>query len=236
MKRRYLAFDLETALNLPADGGDWRSHRPLGITCAATLSVDGETVLWHARTGRGEYAPRMDRSQAVELATHLYQSYKAGWTLLTWNGLGFDFDILAEESGLHTECREMALNHVDMMFHFFCLQGYPLALDTASRGMGLQGKTAGMSGRMAPELWAGGEYQRVLDYLGQDVRATLALGLAVENAGSLRWISRSGKPAAAAIGGWRTVAEALRLPEPDTSWMSKPLSRWQFLKWTEVVL
>ena len=233
MERQYLAFDIETAQHLPDERANWRAHRPLGITCAATLPSDGEVNLWYGRTAGDEFAPRMSRPQVAELVTYLFQAYKAGRTILTWNGLSFDFDVLAEESGLFEECREMALNHVDMMFHFFCLQGYPLALDTAAKGMSLPGKPAGMSGDLAPVLWARGEYQRVLDYLRQDAHTVLALARAVEKRGSLCWVSRSGKPSSANIGKWRIVSEAQKLPAPDTSWMSKPMSRRQFLAWTE---
>ena len=235
MERQYLAFDIETAQHLPDDRADWRSHRPLGITCAAALPSDGEATLWYGRTAENGFAPRMSRPQVVELVTTLFQAHKAGQTIVTWNGIGFDFDVLAEESGLHQECREMALNHVDMMFHFFCLQGYPLALDTAAKGMGLPGKAAGMSGELAPVLWSQGMHQQVLDYLRQDVQTVLNLARAVEKRGTLRWISRSGKPGTANIGQWRTVSEALRLPAPDTSWMSKPMSRRGFTAWTETM-
>jgi len=233
MKRQYLAFDIETAQLMPDSRGDWRSHRPLGITCAATLPSNGEITLHYAQTAAGGFAPRMSRAQAGELVSSLYEAHKAGQTILTWNGLGFDFDILAEESGLFQECREMALNHVDMMFHFFCVQGYPLALDTAAKGMGLLGKTAGMSGALAPVLWSQGKHQQVLDYLRQDVQTTLSLAQEVEKRGALHWTSRSGRPSRADIGQWRTVAEALKLPAPDTSWMSKPMHRRQFTGWTE---
>ncbi len=47
MKRKYLAFDIETA-KMVEDESDWRSCRPLGISCAATLLSDSsELVLWH---------------------------------------------------------------------------------------------------------------------------------------------------------------------------------------------
>ena len=58
-----------------------------------------------------------------------------------------------------------------MMFHVFCAKGYGLGLDKAARGMGLPGKTAGMDGSMAPLLWKNREFQKVLDYVAQDVRA-----------------------------------------------------------------
>ena len=48
MKRKYLAFDIETAKVVPENETNWKSHRPLGISCAATLLADSnELVLWH---------------------------------------------------------------------------------------------------------------------------------------------------------------------------------------------
>jgi hypothetical protein len=48
---------------------------------------------------------------------------RARYTIVTWNGTGFDFDILAEESGMLAECKGLAVNHVDMMFHVLCRLG-----------------------------------------------------------------------------------------------------------------
>ena len=41
---------------------------------------------------------------------------------------------------MHDLCSRVALNHIDLMFHFFCEKGYPLGLDAAAKGMGLPGK------------------------------------------------------------------------------------------------
>lgn len=57
----------------------------------------------------------MSRDDAAELVNFLAEAADSGSTILTWNGL--DFDILAEESGMVEECRQLALAHVDMMFH-----------------------------------------------------------------------------------------------------------------------
>ena len=61
MERQYLAFDIETARHLPDARADWRSHRPLGITCAAMLRSDGEMTLWYGQTDEGRFAPKMER-------------------------------------------------------------------------------------------------------------------------------------------------------------------------------
>lgn len=52
MKHRYLAFDIETVKDFPGEGSDWRSHRPLGISCAATLASDSTQLqVWHGKGG-----------------------------------------------------------------------------------------------------------------------------------------------------------------------------------------
>lgn len=233
MARRYLAFDIETAKEVPGEDFNWRPHRPLGISCAATLeSESGQPTLWHGKTPAGAPAERMTREDARGLAEYLSRKAAEGFTVLTWNGLGFDFDILAEESGAAASCRQIALGHVDMMFHVLCSQGYPIGLDKVAQGMGLPGKPAGMSGIKAPRLWAEGRFQEVLDYVAQDVRTTMQIARACEGRRKLEWITRKGTKSALRLAdGWLTVQDAMRLPEPDTSWMSNPLSRGEFTAW-----
>ncbi len=144
--RRYAVFDLETAADIP-EGDEWQDHRPMGITCAALYAPElGEPVTWHGVDGEGEIAGRMSREELALMARQLTGLRKQGFTIVTWNGLGFDFDVLAEESGLGAKCRRLALEHVDMMFHVLCKLGYPLGLETAATGMKLAGKTEGMDG------------------------------------------------------------------------------------------
>ncbi|MDY7075538.1 MAG: ribonuclease H-like domain-containing protein [Chloroflexota bacterium] len=233
MARKYLAFDVEIAQELPEGERDWKTHRPLGITCAATLASDTEELLlWHSLTDDDHPADRMNRQDLVKLVNYLATLADDGYTLLTWNGLGFDFDILAEESGMIEACKQLASDHVDMMFHVFCKLGYPVGLDRAAKGMGLAGKPEGMSGALAPRLWAEGKRQQVLDYVAQDVRTTLALAHTCEKQRHLRWITRRGRTSRMALpSGWLTVRGALALPEPDTSWMSDPWPRSKFTGW-----
>jgi hypothetical protein len=62
-KRKYLGFDIETAK--VHDGADWRSCRPLRISCAATLLAGSdEVVLWQG-------GDRMSREQAAGLVEYL---------------------------------------------------------------------------------------------------------------------------------------------------------------------
>ena len=228
----YFAFDIETVKRCP-DGDSWRNHRPLGIACAAAATVCIEQPrVWHGTAADGSIATRMDQEELRQLVGDLVAAVDQGFTLLTWNGTGFDFDILAEESGLIEECRTLARNHVDMMFHLFCVKGYPLGLRAACSGSGTTAKAEGMDGAKAVRMWHAGARQEVIDYCVRDVQATLELASATERKRRLTWLSKAGNPQFLPIpGGWKNVADVLRIPEPDTSWMSRPLARSEFTAW-----
>ena len=228
-KRRYLAFDIETSRIAE---NDWRSCRPLGVTCAATLMADSpEPILWHGGD-RKSPADRMSRPEAATLVHYLSAQVAKGYTLLTWNGVGFDFDILAEESGSLEACRNLAIGHVDMMFHVLCKLGYGVGLDAAAKGMSIAGKPEGMNGAVAPVLWAEKRREEVLRYVAQDVRITMDVATACEALGALRWVARSGKVRTMSLPkGWLAVGEARSLPVPNTSWMDEPWPRERFMGW-----
>ena len=233
MPRKYLAFDIETAADIPGPDFNWRPHRPIGITCAAMVTSDApQPVIWHGKTDAGAPASRMTRDEAREIVKSLTAKVAEGYTIVTWNGLGFDFDVLAEESGAAEPCRELALGHVDMMFHVFCEKGFPVSLEKAATAMGVAGKLEGLSGWQAPKLWSKGEHQKVLEYVAQDVRVALQVAHAAEGKQSFSWKTQKGTVSTLPLKrGWLSVREALKLPEPDTSWMSDPIPRKNFAGW-----
>lgn len=231
----FVAFDIET-VRLTPDGEDWHSHRPLGISCyALAWRKEGsiQSVAVCGRDDAGNPQPQMSRAECCALVEELADYVQRGFIPLTWNGLSFDFNILAEESGMHNQCCELARAHVDMMFHFFCLQGYPLGLDAAAKGMGLAGKLEGMDGAQAPILWQQAQFAKVLEYVTQDAITTLNLAEAVVERKRIRWQTRGGKPNRISIPKWLTVVDALKLPLPNTSWMRKPLTRAGFTAWMD---
>jgi len=230
MGKRYLAFDIETAKVLPEGVSDLLAHRPLGICCAAAFGSDsGEQFTWHGKRDDGSAAPRMTQSDARVLVDDLSRLQADGYTLVTWNGLSFDFNILGEEANAQRRCAQLALDHVDMMFHFVCSQGHFLSLQKAAEGMQLPGKLSGVTGAQAPRMWAGVQHEEVLAYNVQDVRVTAELATACDRAQELRWITQRGRTSAMPLpNGWLTVREARLLPEPDTSWMTNPPVRDSF--------
>jgi hypothetical protein len=231
MPRRYIAFDIETAKILPAAVSDLLAHRPLGIACAAAAMSDrSDPLTWF---GAGAVpAPQLSRAEARALVSDLSARVREGYTPLSWNGLSFDFNVLAEESGLPEECARLAIDHVDMMFHAVCTLGHFVGLQKVAEGLRIPGKTAGLTGSEAPARWAAGHHDEVLAYNVQDARLALAIAEACESRRELVWVTRKGTIARMPLpNGWLTVQEAQRLPLPDTSWMSQPPTRESFTAW-----
>ena len=235
MGHKYLAFDIETAKDVPGADFNWKPHRPLGISCIACQSTeDGEPRVWFTKNADGTPSPQMSAADVAAFVQHLADGVRTGLTPLSWNGLAFDWDVLAEESGLVAECRKLAVGHVDMMFHVVCEKGSPVSLKSAASGLRLPGKLAGVEGIEAPALWAAGRFDTVIDYVSQDVRTTLAVAIESEKRGSFAWTTRKGTVSSMPLPrGWLTVEAALRLPLPETSWMSNPPSRHDFTAWLQ---
>jgi len=143
--------------------------------------------------------------------------------------LSFDFDILAEESGMWRECADLAMHHVDMMFQVVCTMGYPVGLEACLTGMELPGKQ-GMTGADAPKLWKM-DPETVLEYVKGDVTGPLQLAEIAEERKGIVWRSKRGNPMFCPIEHWFTVEECLALPLPDTSWMTDPKPREYYYKW-----
>ena len=227
-KNEFVFFDLETE-NIP--GPLDLDRRVPGITVGATLVSDGDPRLWYDQAPGGDPSGALlTPDGAGELVRYLAEAQASGQTVVTWNGAGFDFRVLAQASGLVDECVELAWSHLDLMFWFHCRNGYSVGLDKAARAVG-SGKTEGMSGADAPRLWDAGEYQTVLEYVAQDVRALAAVHEGAERGHALRWLNSRGRVSRTA-GPLLAVREAYKLPAADTSWMtSAPWPRTKFVGW-----
>jgi hypothetical protein len=213
---------------------DWKNHRPLGITCAAVHFGD-YVRFW-------EMDVKVSRRYAIALVGDLQEIVNDGYTIVGFNSLSFDFDVLAEESNLYHECAELALNSIDIMFIVVTLRGHFLGLDKACKGANIQGKlhdvtlTDGtkltdMSGGKAPGLWKAGEYQAVLDYLADDVRSTLELAEWIKKHKMIRWISEKGYEQKIPVPKLYTVRECLELNPVLPGWVTNPVTKQSMMEW-----
>jgi hypothetical protein len=241
----FVAFDMEIARPVP-DGTDLLAHRP-GIACAA-LAREGEPqalVMFKPAEMPDLFDPdtkTMTQEGATRVLLALDAAVGRGDIIVTWNGAGFDFRLLADETGRHSDCVRLALDSVDMMFQVLCDRGHPLALDSALRGAGLpskvdqvalrNGQVVHIDGADAPRYWQEGECAAVMEYCAADAERTLALAVACQRSRRLAWISQRGRRNEMNLGPrWLTVRQCLALPLPDTSWMDRPILRKDALGW-----
>jgi len=228
---KFLSYDIEIYNDLPEG-----SHILDGIvpSIAATCTSKEDLRYWFN-------TPYMTPETAKELVLFMTDKMSEGIIPFTWNGLAFDFPLLAQHSGLIKECAELALNGVDGMFIIVANKGYFLGLDTALKGAGLETKThevklnsgmafSEMSGKEAPRLWRDGEYDAVKTYLAGDVFRPLELISAIERNHGIRWTSKAGNVMFQTTP-LTPVKDLFKLPIPDTHWMTDPKPRSEFVKW-----
>jgi hypothetical protein len=228
----YLSYDIEIYNDLPEG-----EHSLDGIypSIAATCTSKEDLKYWYG-------IPAMEKETAKNLVLFMLKEMEKGFLPFTWNGVSFDFRLLAQYSGLVNECAELALNGVDGMLLVTFNKGFFLGLDTALIGAGLETKThsvtlnsglefSEMSGKLAPKMWRDGEYEAVKTYLAGDVFRPLELISAIEKNRGIKWTSKTGRPNFL-MTELIPVKDLFKIPLPDCSWMSiKPKPRSEFVEW-----
>lgn len=236
-----LGFDLEVRNMLDVEK-PLAEQLPMGITCAVVSRVQAPTAIFKPSIEFGKpprYSDKMSKQGCIELAEYLCEADFSGDKIVTVNGLGFDFRVLwAEIEGEFPvePFVRMVRNHVDLGFAMLCGLGYMGGLVAMGKGMGVGGKTEGMDGIRAVELWKGDKEQQdnVITYCSRDAELTAQVYNAVVAKNSLTWITKAGAAKVFDFGkdvGRLTVARALEFPEPDTSWMTSPRKRSDCLGW-----
>ena len=90
-----------------------------------------------------------------------------------------------------------------------------------------------MDGADAPKEWRAGRHQAVMDYVLGDCQMTNQIVLAIEKAGQVRWVTGKGYISSKPMPRLKPVEEVIKDPEPDQSWMDKPLPRSKFHRWAQ---
>ena len=232
-----IAFDLEIAKSIPK-GVNWDDYRPFGITCAATVFDDDSDNphIWPLVMPMREktYESQLLPCQVDDIIQFLHWHFRDSQQIVTWNGLRFDFRVLAEEGSSESfeMCKEMALNHIDIGFHMLCERGFMIGLDTAAKALGLAGKLEGMTGKGAPSMWRKDRKSQdiVLEYVAQDARTTMEVYQEIVKRGKIEWVGHKGgklwwKPGMV-DSRLLAVQEALKIRTPRRSWSRRKCYEW----------
>jgi len=250
----FAAFDIETAELIPEDRVWHEDGGMLGITCMALyLFPDDTYVTWVpefvAQTKDAPYAPLLS-AQAVRNIVGYLDTTARNYNIVGWNSTGFDMRVIAaemrDEHLAQRYVHKLTMDHIDPGFQMLCQKGFMVKLDRANVAMGGSGKLEGVSGADAPQMWASGNreaQEKVLHYVKIDAFITAETYARTVHERELRWITGRGSTSR-----WTpkyntdvegrarllTVAEANKLPEPDTSWMDEPILRENCYGWAAV--
>lgn len=239
-KRKYIAWDLELAnTNIPEDfsGGDLFQFAPMRISCGAVAFKEGTEVI----TERWWGEPETNKEDIIDMLKYLESFHERGYTILSFNGVQFDFRVCAEATGEYDLCKKLAMNHYDLMYDVFLHRGYFASLDSILKFHGRSKKhevtlkdgtvITDMSGGLAPRLWAKGETDAVLEYLDGDVTELLNVMDIVDKRQKIEWYSQKGNYMKVATD-LLLVGEGIKkIKKPNTSWMTDPVTREQTTAW-----
>ena len=248
-ERKWLAFDIETVKAAPEDSS---ASYALGVTCVATFKQgDLEPILWHGDFDHdsGRFPSEMTSIEVCRLSNYLLGNvYEDGFSVVGINSLGFDLRVLAEECQdpiVYDNLRGLAMMHFDPAFQMLCERGFMVGMKALGVGLQLsEQKTADMDGQKAVEMWTGSraDQDKVLEYVAQDARTTLAIAEALESKRwswrdswtrvvykdrrAIRWLTKKNMIAHHHIAnGLLPVSECLKADLPNTDWMENPWSR-----------
>ena len=239
MLDKWCTFDIETSRIIPkVFEGDIFQFSPLQVSTAAVHVRRGDkeyTQSYFSRDDTGAIQPRMSKADVKAYVEKLEFLRRSEFPVFSWCGTGFDWRILAEESGELKLCADLCLNHYDIAFQFLMTLGYFISLETAAEKTGMK-KFGGVHGADAPQLWVDGQYDLARAYVEQDCRVTSAVVDLVLKDGEIRWVSRGGFKLQMRFDQLLTVKECLnQLKMPDQSWMTKKIVPSDLLAWTKEV-
>jgi hypothetical protein len=228
---KFVSFDIEISDVFElAPGEDLDSYGPFSISVASTVVHGGEEKLWYCDDDGGQPALAITAARARELLEYLDAKQRSGAMVCAWNGLGFDLRWIGHAAGDMELAARVALASYDPMFQFFTRRGFPVGLAKVAAAMGVT-QTKLMDGSDAPKRWREGRFREVMDYVLGDSQMTNQVIAEIARRKSVSWVTARGTVGTEAMPRLMTVAEVIHEPEPDQSWMDKPLSRSKFFGW-----
>ena len=227
-----ISFDVEIADEFELKPGeDLIKYAPFHISVAAAVDSEGANKLWYSTGADGKPALEMTQATASEMLAYLLQKQQEGWNLLAWNGLNFDLRWIGHNARDVETAARIALGLYDPMFQFFNQRGFPIGLSAVGEAMGVKQKKL-MDSADAPKEWRKGNHQRVMDYVIGDCQITSQIVDAIAARRAISWRTKKGTLSSEPMPRFKTVAEILREPEPDQSWMTGGgMRRRTFIEW-----
>lgn len=231
-----LSFDIEISdVFTLGPGEDMERYAPFHISVAATAIPGGDELHWLSLDEAGVPALNLTPGRAHELLEYLEQKLDEGFALCAWNGLHFDMQWIGHHANDRALAARIAMKIYDPMFQFFNDHGYPVGLASVAEGLGIS-QTKLMNGADAPKEWRAGHYERVKDYVLGDCQMTNQIVQAIRDTGRIDWVNRTGELKSKPMRPLKRVEDVIASPDPDQSWMDRPLPKAGFHRWVDEAL
>ncbi|MDY6912399.1 MAG: ribonuclease H-like domain-containing protein [Chloroflexota bacterium] len=232
---KLLSFDIEISdIFELGKHEDMDKYAPFHISVAATAIHNGEEMVWYSRDEEGYPALSLTPQRAHELLEYLDEMQKMDFMVCAWNGLSFDLKWIGHQADDMALAARIALKSYDPMFQFFNQAGFPVGLGKVAQGMGITQEKL-MDGADAPRQWNEGNHQQVMDYCLGDCQMTNLIICAIQETRQVRWVTAKGHISSKPMPRLKSVEEVIQDPEPDQTWMDKPMPKSKFYKWLQEV-
>jgi len=211
---------------------DMENYAPFHISVAATAIHDGEERVWYSENEDGSPALNLTQKRAHELLEYLDEIQQRGFMVCAWNGLSFDLKWIGHQADDMALAARIALKSYDPMFQFFNQAGFPVGLAKVAQAMGISQEKL-MDAVDAPREWCAGNCRKVMDYCLGDCQITNLIIHAIQKAKRVRWVTSKGSINSEPMRRIKSVEEVIQDPEPDQSWMNKPIPKSKFYEWVQ---
>jgi hypothetical protein len=208
---------------------DIEKYAPFHISVASTAIHEGGEQIWYSEDGDKPLA-QMSKTTANDLLKFLKAKQDEGYCVCAWNGLKFDLQWIGYNAQNTQLASEIALRMYDPMFQFFNQRGFPVGLASVAKAMGIK-QSKLMNSEDAPKQWLAGNYQKVMDYVLGDCQMTNLIANEIIKRKEIAWVTQKNEIRTEPVLRLKTVAEILKEPEPDQSWMKTKILRKSFYEW-----
>jgi hypothetical protein len=228
---KLLSFDIELSDVFElGKNEDIEKYAPFHISVAATAIHNGEERIWYSVDEEDRPALNLTRERAHELLEYLEDMQQKEFMVCAWNGLNFDLKWIGHQAGDMALAAHIALKSYDPMFQFFNQAGFPVGLGKVAEGMGIEQEKL-MDGADAPKKWHAGNHKEVMDYCLGDCQMTNLIVRSIQEARQVKWVTGKGTISSKPMPRLKSVEEVIQDPDPDQSWMDKPLPKTKFYEW-----
>ena len=234
MNNRWACFEIRVSTRAEDTDNDPREDSK--ILCAAIAVRDGDdedSFIFHETTEDGSIGDALSKTICHDLLRTLTRFHGAGYTVVSWNGVGHDLMTLAYNTEQYDECRNLAMRHCDVMFQFHCQAGHPISLRAAANGMKVPLGEHRQQQVDHTQLWEHPMLRElVVQHAALDAATTIEVARRCQEQGEMTWITmRNHVRVLPFPHGLLKAEDAMDLPTPDTSWMADPIPREKFYRW-----